>query len=327
MSKPARPDDRTHDVGATPNASAGKRVVALHDELQSMAEFQLLQKIQTFQHSLEVFEGNYREIRRPLEWQAQDPGARELWFLKNRHLLETFQKEVARLLHNFAAGAASLIDHTRLHYRELYAASGQLPEYEGEVSARFTKNTLAAFVRGLRQYCQHYKVPPLVAQMSYRAEPPSWNSTIVLDKSKLMEFSGWSAPANAYLEQQGDSIELLEVIQAYYSLVGDFYRWFSGRQREIHKSDLERVRAKQKEIDAIAIPEQLEAIVALAAGPSWDPDDCFAGILTPAEWRQVAQYAPGSPERCEKLIELVERRASISEDLKNRIRTLYGQGT
>jgi hypothetical protein len=305
----------------------GKRLIDLHDELQSMAEFELLQKIHTFQRSLEIFEGNYRELRKLLEWQSQDPRAQELWHLKNRHLLEAFQKEVGRLLHNFVAGAASLIDHTRLHYRELYAASGQLPEYEDEVSARFSENALAAFIRGLRQYCQHYKVPPLVAQMSYRAEPPALSSTILLDKGKLMEFSGWSASAAGYLEQQGDSIPLLEVIEGYYSLVGDFYRWFSGKQREMHSSDLERVLAKQKEIDAIGIPDQLDGIVALAAERSWDPDECFAGILTPADWTQVAQYAPGSPERCEKLIELVESRASIPQDLKTRIRALYGVRT
>jgi len=327
LSKAPQPSDRTSYDDAGPNAPAGKRVVELYDELQSMAEFQLLQKIETFQHSLGVFEGNYREVRRLLEWQSQEPSAQELWHLKNRHLLEAFQKEVARLLHNFVAGAMSLIDHTRLHYRELYADSGQFPEYEGEVRARFAKNGLAAFVRGLRQYCQHYKVPPLVAQMSYTAQPPSWTSTILLDKSKLMEFSGWTAPAAGYLEQQGDSIQLLEVIEGYYSLVRDFYRWFSGRQRQVHESDLECVLAKQKEIDAIAIPDHLEAVVALAAERHWDPDECFAGILNPADWRQVARHAPDSPERCEKLIELVERRASIPQRLKALIRGLYGVKT
>jgi hypothetical protein len=314
----------SHD-GDDSNVSPGKRVLELHDELQSMPEFQLLQKIQTFQLSLEVFEGNYRDLRRLLDWQSQHPDAQELWHLRNRHLLEAFQKEVARLLHNFVAGAASLIDHTRLHHRELYADSGQLPEYDAEVSARFLNNPLANFIKGLRQYCQHYRVPPLVARMSYSAEPPSSSSTVLLDKKKLMEFSGWSAPAIKYLDQQGDSPQLLEAIAGYHDLVGEFYRWFSGMQRHIHKSDLERVAAKQKEIDSIAIPDHLQAIATLVAARKWNPDECFAGILAPGEWREAAEHPEGSRERCEKLLELVERRVRIDEDLKNRIRALYGE--
>jgi len=289
-----------------------------------MAGFQIIQKIKLFSLSFEIFRANYGELRKLLVFHSQEQHALELWKLRNRHLLEAFQKEVARLLHNFVASALSLVDHTRVHYRDLYEADGRFPEYKAEVKKRFQTNPLASFVRGLRQFCLHYKIPSIQSEMRYSREPPILESRLQLIRGNLEEFSAWTSPAKRFLARQEDSIDLLNVMDDYYSLVASFYRWFSDRQRELHSDELDEVYAKERELAAIDIPRRLRTgLVAVNAG-STVPDEVFAGILTPQEWEQLENCPANTPERCETLIGFVERRAPLSEDLKRQIRRMYG---
>lgn len=304
--------------------SSGRRIVDLWAEFQAMPERQLFEKIRTFQYSLTIFEGNYRELRKILLWQANDPEAKQLWYLPNQHLLHTFLKEVARLLHNYVAAAQSLLDHTRRHHQALYEDSRLFPEYNDEVNRRFATNRLATFVKGLRQYCQHYEFPPVASVLSPSAGEPGYSSRISLDSDKLREFSGWKAPAKEFLKDAGDTIDLLEVIDDHHKMVVDFHRWLESRQREIHARDFQRVAEKQREIESLDIRDTLRSVLASFPDGPWDPDDYFRYILSPAQWAELNSYPPDSLERCDRLIAFIQTRADIGDDLKSQIRSLYG---
>jgi len=84
------------------------------------------------------------------------------------------------------------------------------------------------------------------------------------------------------------------------------------------------VRAKQKQIAALDIPDSLRAKLALARRGTVRPDEVFAGILTPQEWRELREYPIHAQERCERLIGFVEDKAPLDEDLKGQIRRMYG---
>ena len=303
-----------------------RRIVDLWAEFEAMPERQLFDRLLTFQYSLSIFEGNYRELRNILLWQATSPDAKELWYLPNRQLLHTFMEEVTRLLHNFAAAAKSLVDHTTRHHRHLYEGSDRFPEYRQEVRTRFAANPLAKFVMGLRTYCQHYQIPPVVSVLSPSGEGSDYCSKVLLDTGKLREFSGWSAPAKQFLNSAGETVDLLAAIEEYHATVVDFYRWFQGRQRDIHAPELKRLAEKRREIESLDISETLRAVLAAYPDGPWDPDDYFRHILSPAQWQEVTSYPRNSAERCDKLIAFIEARAQISDDLKSQIRRLYRVG-
>lgn len=228
--------------------TSGKDIIALHNELVAMPEYELMLRIKTFQDSLKIFTGNYNELRKLLLFHADMPKALPLWDVVNRDKLHAFQREVTRLLHNFVASAMSLIDHSRVLYRELYEPKGRFPEYKEELERRFTKNPLASFVVCLRQYFQHYKAPIVFSEMRWSRESPTFDSKLKLNKVELEGFSSWKSPAKKFLAKQEDSIDLLNLVEEYYALVMDFYKWFGGRQEEIHSEEFERVDAKQREL-------------------------------------------------------------------------------
>ena len=62
--------------------------------------------------------------------------------------------------------------------------------------------------------------------------------------------------------------------------------------------------------------------IAVNAG-STVPDEVFAGILTPQEWKQLEDYPANAPERIEALIGFVEKRAPLDQDLKRQIKRMY----
>jgi hypothetical protein len=302
----------------------GKNIIELRSELVAMPEFKLLEKIRTLKESLRIFKGNYAELRKPLVFHSDMPRALPLWDVRNMQVLYDFQREVARLLHNFVASAMSLVDHTRVLYRDLYEANGRFPEYKEEVKKRFEINPLASFVVCLRQYCQHYKPPPILSQMRWSQESPVFDSRLTLGKGNLEEFSGWKSPAKEFLAKQGDSIDLLDLVDRYYTLVMDFYRWFDKRQKEIHSEEFDKVNAKQKEFAKLVIPDMIQGALAGTAQHVGSPDGAFAAILTPQEWNELKKYSTNSPERCEKLIAFLEKRAPLDKALKKQVRQIYG---
>lgn len=226
----------------------GKNMFDLRNELVAMPEYKLMLRIETFRLSLAILKGNYDELRKLLLFHADMPKALPLWDVENRDKLHAFQTEVTRLLHNFVASAMSLIDHSRVLYRELYEPKGRFPEYKEELERRLTRNPLASFVICLRQYFQHYKAPIVFSKMRWSRESPMFDSKLKLNKVELEGFSSWKSPARKFLAKQEDSIDLLNLVEEYYALVMEFYKWFGGRQEEIHSEEFERVDAKQRDL-------------------------------------------------------------------------------
>jgi hypothetical protein len=119
-------------------------------EFMDTPEWELRRKLDSFMFSLELLQRNYDELCSAIAIfeRAQNPGflaLGEKW--KRKAML----KEVMFLLHNYLASAKSLLDHSRVLYRDLYLGTNIFPEYKDEISARFTCDALVQFVHGLRE--------------------------------------------------------------------------------------------------------------------------------------------------------------------------------
>src|SRR5262249_2764892 len=151
-----------------------------------------------------------------------------------------------RLLHNFVASALTVVDHTRVMYRELYSEANIFPEYQLEVDRRFVKDPLIQFVQKLRHLAQHVRLPDVSYIVS--GDMSDFGRRLLLRKSDLLEFSGWNAPAQKFLDSAPDEIDLADVVQKYQEKIRTFYKWMVTRQQEIHSSDIERVEKVQEEM-------------------------------------------------------------------------------
>lgn len=298
----------------------GERIVKLISELEAMPEYNVLLRIKALDRSRYIYTRNYSELRKLLEFYSDLEKSLPLWDRKNRDKQEAFHYEVTRLLHNFVASGRSLVDHTRTIYQSLYRSSKQFPEYQKKVDSSFTHNAVAQFVESLRNYCQHYKTPPVFSEMRYEKDPPLHVSRIKLDVNALKEFSDWKRESRKYLAGQTSDIDLLDIIGEYHNLVIEFHDWFVKRQKEIHYEDIQKVNSKKKELAALVIPDEVKYALADIQSGSRGIDDAFAVMLTPQQRAELATIPISLPGYSEKLISFIEEWTPLDEGLKKRVR-------
>jgi hypothetical protein len=127
-------------------------------ELEQAEAFRVRGRLQLFGLSFRTLEGNYRELMASLEAMRSQPIPDDLGTPVGSDWIMPLFEIICRHLHNYLAAASSLIDHTRVLYREIDQPSGLIPDYQAEVDARFKNNGLARLVNGLRNvnlHCHH----------------------------------------------------------------------------------------------------------------------------------------------------------------------------
>ena len=233
----------------------------IHNELIQMPEWKRISNIRQFKLSIQIFDNNADELIKLLSRYKTGSEAANIWAIENRPILEQFQFEIARLLHNFVAASLSLIDHVRVFYKNNYKNNEQFRDYDTEVEKRFSRDPICQFVQGLRNFYIHKKVPELVSEFSWSVEQDASNS-ILLNKSDLKDFK-WKPIARKYLDET-EKIDLWLLVSEYTKKVRDFYLWMFTRLEEIHATDLIAIDKKQQELQqAIGkiIPSRLESFL------------------------------------------------------------------
>lgn len=299
-------------------AGRGKEIIELQHEFESMPEMATIRRIRSFGYTLEILHGNYQDLKKCLEYHADYKQNSHLWNVENRHLLEAFQKVVVRLLHNFVAASMTCIDHSRVLYRHVYEEDLRFPDYQDEVKKRFAENPLVQFVVCLRQYCQHYKTPTIQSELNTK-DLPKINSRLQLIVKDLCKFDGWNTKAKEFIKSQKEKIDLLYLIDSYYRLLMDFYRWFNGRQNEIHKKELEAVNAKQDKLRELRVLDVLER--ELKDRKAFERD--FILILSLEERNELETCCSNMEDRSRKVLELIGLRTNLNAELKSKIQKLY----
>ena len=229
----------------------GQKIIDLYAKLTSMRGYKVLEKIKSLEMSKYVFQSNYSDFRKLLTAHTDVSKARGLRAADRRLQKMASLFEITRLLHNYVASAKSYIDHTRILHRKLYNKTKRFPEYQSEVEIRFTKNPLARFVEDLRDYCLHFKAPPVCSSLYWSQINAVYNTDVKLDTNELGKYSKWSPAGKKYLASQSNPIDLLSVVDEYYALVMDFCNWVQSRQKEMHSAEITRVDAMQRELESL----------------------------------------------------------------------------
>jgi|SRR5918998_4884966 hypothetical protein len=101
----------------------GQELFELSDQIKATEGYRIHLKIRALRSSYYVFEGNYRSLISALEHFGHIEVFMDLWREDNRTKLESFIDEVTRRLHNFLAGAKTLVEHTSVFNRSLSTAA------------------------------------------------------------------------------------------------------------------------------------------------------------------------------------------------------------
>lgn len=217
---------------------------ALIKQIEATEGSKILQRIKIHAISHHIFKGNYEELRRVLE-KYHDPNfALQLWDMKNRSMLDLFQKEIVRMLHNYVASEKTLIEHTRKFVREHYSGMEFEREYDSKVKEIFS-NPFCAFMEDLRDFFLHNGLPLTSASVHFEKDRPL-EFQIKLDVASLRGWSGWDTKAKKFLETLGKDVVLDDLVNRYGSLVTGFYEWFARRLQGFHAKEFEEYNRLQK---------------------------------------------------------------------------------
>lgn len=235
----------------------GNRLLTLSKELVASEGYNVANRLYNFNHSIKIFLANFNELEAAVIRHVENSTLIDIRDAEKRKAASVEMFEALRYLHNTVAAASSLIDHTRRFYDEYYREMDLIADYQYQINRRFAMDGLSQFVKCLRQFCQHYRIPDASSTLSIDNEQGRCSRTIDLLKSDLTEFSGWSAPAREYIKGLADRIDLLGVMKAYRDHVVSFYEWFDRQLNEVHRSDLEHYNRIMNEIEHIRSQDPL----------------------------------------------------------------------
>jgi hypothetical protein len=195
-------------------------------------------RVNQFRSSWVVFRRNYEELVSFLDYLCAPTVAFSYSPVEQKWLWHDGMHEVTRLLHNFVAAALSLIDHTRVLYRQLYEPDGLMPDYPLKVRTAFAEHPLTQFIVTLRHMAQHYRLPSLESHTEIEdvvnGVAGSVRIQLRLRSDDLRQFDRWNASAKLYLDSAGAHLDLKEVVTAYHDHVLAFYEWFGVHQLALH---------------------------------------------------------------------------------------------
>lgn len=90
------------------------------DEYRQSEACQTLKRLKMFEISLHVFRRNYQEWQQYIGSHRPSNPLEALARMQHSHWVEGYLIEITCLLHNFTAGALTLVDSSRMFYREMY---------------------------------------------------------------------------------------------------------------------------------------------------------------------------------------------------------------
>lgn len=148
-----------------------------------------------------------------------------------------YTNEVLRSIFNYLSSLSSLVD-VGLRLTRKYS-DAQMADYNKSKEV-LVSSDLNAFLGKLRNYIQHYGIPPLGWTIHLNNDRPN-DCTYFLSKEKLLDWNGWDKKAKSYIEK-GD-VNLLAAIQEQGNMIDTAYGILLNLSSEIHFEDINAVNA------------------------------------------------------------------------------------
>ena len=133
-------------------------IKAADKEIVDSTEYRTHLRVNQFQISVRIFQVNYSELHKLLEFVNNPFVALGLWQQGAQGALSLSALEIQRLFSNFLASAFSLVGHAR-KFMSNYKETPFENEYKQQIESCFIKNGLHNFIQGLRNQFMHDGIP------------------------------------------------------------------------------------------------------------------------------------------------------------------------
>ena len=192
---------------------------------------------------------NLEELRAALVRYQDSQFALWVWDEADRSRLTSFLAEVARLLHNYLAGAESLVHHLDTAAKREFGEPSLANDYLVE-KRQLLDTPLGHFMRRLRNYSIHVGVPDAVARMTITAEA-GMNSSVLLNLDKLKQWKGFEGKAGHFLSSLDASPDVLSLVNDHSEKVFGLSLWVLKRYVDGNRVGLEELGKFRRELHDI----------------------------------------------------------------------------
>lgn len=157
--------------------------------------------------------------------------------------------EATRRLYNYISSISSLADYTRNLLKD-YKGSSFEAEYLVKLS-HVTELNEFAFLKDLRNYASHYKIPPIgyiIGTMNILGRNQAFLPLIYT--GDLFDYDKWSNGSKQYMKDNFPEIELIPLVNKYAQAINELYIWIFDQFNSIHGKDVKNSeKVKQKIVD------------------------------------------------------------------------------
>jgi len=289
------------------------KIHELQQSLWNSEEYKRIESVKHFQWAIQIFNGNYKDLKRKLNRHNDFDFNLKLWGSG----LWNYQTEITRRLHNFSASIKTLIDVSRA-FKKTFDNKEFLLEYSIKVEDLFS-SPLSSFMQDLRRYIQHYRIPQVTTISKSHRDPPLREVKLIIAKDELLRFPGWTSKPKEFINNNPDGLNIDNVIDEYHQLANDFNKWFNKEVKLLLRQEYKFVASKKEEIRKYRVP--LHAFNSLTLKDINLFESGLFPILKRSE-RSVLSKLNGM-ERAEKLVEILEARYKIFNNLSDKIINYY----
>ena len=161
---------------------------------------------------------------------------------------EAFHAQVTQRLHNYVAGSATLIDHARNLMRP---RTGRIADEFDRRKTEVVATPEVAFVRDLRNFVLHQANPFLGHTVKIMGADGPIVGELELTSANLLTWSGWKAPARAFIKTQPKSFALRPIVRQHGGLMVTLHNWLHNELAKANAAALEEANQLVVERNAI----------------------------------------------------------------------------
>jgi hypothetical protein len=298
------------------------RIGSFRDSIYESKENDSIIRFKLFKNSYKVFSLNYKEFEKQLK-KHETIDLNELLKTKNgMKKLGKYQIEITRCLHNFLASALTLIDNSRVQISKIDSVSFQ-DEYKKNIESFFTNNPTSIFVKDLRRFAQHYKMPQVSTSTHYSTEnffDLKVETKLFITTYHLKGFD-WSSQSKKRIEQNPKGIEIKGILDEYFCLVSEFQKWFEKRLKQHLDKEFSFISKQEKELNRMQLVFRLNRYIE----DSKNGKDEFEKLI----FRHISTYFIrrinncSNNDRVELIVKSLARQKIKTEDYIECIKNIY----
>lgn len=294
----------------------------LEGEIAKISGVGNIGKLRQLEYSVQLFERNHQVLAKLLNQIIENEDKHSDLFNRiNKWKTELLFKEISFRLHNFVASSLSLVDHSRIVYKKSFKDKGHFKVYQKKVNSDLNEDELVQFIQKLRQMCQHYRLPNISAEL----ELMEGDLSLFIHKNTLLQFDGWNANAKKFIQESGEKIDLLEVINKYHEKIIAFHTWAKKEFSELYGEEIMAIYEQNKKINQkkseIIIEELESALESEEEKVHYNIKFAISGALPPPEMQALDKYED-SKEWILNSIDYLKKYIEIPDELIKKIKSV-----